>query len=227
MSNCKVMRERWRRWLKRINTDLIDVLIAKHIYQEIGRIVLANEDIQRPGDVHDWISRCYGTTAVVGVRRLTDKRTDSVSLVRLLSEIREHPDAITRESHVCRYQPRLRGAGSHWFDEFAGAGRNTLPRSVPARHLRDLRQAEHRIRRVVDTQIAHLDQENRQRKPVTFQEVHDAIDIMDRIVVSYNLLLTGSSPQPSLVPTWTHDLCRVFYQAWVKNPPPGWQHWKD
>ena len=202
MSDHKVMRARWRRWLKRVEADVIDLLIAKHIYKGVGKIVLANPVIQRPGDVHSWISRNYGTAAVIGIRRLTDIDTRSVSLARLLSDISSNAQAVTRESHVHRYnQAGLRDAGSLWFDKFAGKGTKTLPPLVPSGHLRQLQAAERRIRQLVNKQIAHLDQKNVRRKPIVFREIHDVSDMIDGMVVNYNLLLFGSSPQPSLLPT--------------------------
>lgn len=215
----KSLRQKWRRWLKRIERDVLDLVIAQHIYEGIGTIVLSNPAIQQPSDVHSWMSRNYGIATVIGIRRLTDTDPRSVSLARLLLDLAANPNAVTRESHVCRYRLDLRGAGEHWFDEFAGKGENTLPPKVPSRHLRQLTEAERRIRQLVNKRIAHLDQRNVRRKPVQFQEIHDVIRVIERTVIEYKLLLEGASPQPSLLPTWLYDWWEVFYQPWVKSPP--------
>lgn len=218
----KSMRQKWRRWLIRIETDIRDLLIAESIYDGIGKIVESNPDIQHPGDVHAWIQRNYGTAAVVGIRRLTDNRNDSISLTRLLSDIAKHSDSITRSSHVSCYRFCPRDAGEKWFDNFAGRGQITLPSKVPRSHLRELTKVAKRIRRIVDTRIAHLDQKNVSRKPLKFQDIHDAIEVIDKTTIKYKLLLNAASPQPTLLGTWQYDWESVFYQSWVKSPPQGW-----
>ena len=219
----KVMRQKWRRWLKRIERDVFDLLIARHIYEGIGAIVLDNRDIQRPGDVHSWMSRNYGTATAIGIRRQADLRSDVTSLARLLKNIADNADAVTRESHVSHYPARLRDAGDAWIDNFAGPARQALPSKIPLRHLRELRDAAGRVRQLVNKRIAHLDQKNVRRKPVTFQDIHDVIGLLDRTVVEYKLLLNAVSPQPSLLPTWNYDWWEVFYDPWIKSPPPGWR----
>jgi len=222
-SSYKTLRRKWRRWVKRIERDVLDLIIARHIYEEIGTVVRANPDIQRPSDVHSWIARNYGIATVVGIRRLTDTRSDSVSLARLLSDIASNAAAVTRESHVSHYPAHLRRAGEHWFDKFAGPGNDTLPTSVPQRRLRQLKAAERRIRQLVNKQIAHLDQKNVRRKPILFEEIHDVVTLIERTVIDYNVLLNAASPQPTLLPTWQYDWMRVFYQPWINSPPPGWR----
>lgn len=128
----KVMRQKCRRWLKRIERDVFDLLIARHIYEGIGAIVLNNRDIQRPGDVHSWMSRNYGTAIAIGIRRQADLRSDVTSLARLLKNIADNADAVTRESHVSHYSVRLRHAGDAWFDNFAGPARQALPSKIPS-----------------------------------------------------------------------------------------------
>lgn len=214
------LRQKWRRWLKRIERDVLDLIIAQHIYEGIRTIVASNADIQRPGDVYRWISRNYGTAMVVGIRRLTDRRLDSLSLVRLLKDIADHSDAITRESHVCHYSKSgRRGAGDRWFDSFAGRGKRTLPKSIPRSHLRRVKLAAERIRRLVDTRIAHLDQKNVPRKPLKFTDIHNAIRLIEQTTIQYKLLLNAVSPQPSLLPIWQYDWWELFYKPWVKSPP--------
>lgn len=214
----KVMRAKWRRWLKRIERDVYDLVIAQHIYEAIGIIVEANPAIQAPGDVHAWLSRNYGTTMVAGIRRLAVPRTDSVSLSGLLRDIADNSHAITRESHVCRYSSSgRRRAGNNWFDSFAGPGTTTLPTSVARSHLRQLKKATQRIRRFADTRIAHLDQKNVPRKPLRFDDIHNAIEVIEQTTIQYKLLLNAISP-PSLLPTWQYDWWKVFYRRWVESP---------
>ena len=101
-------------------------------------------------------------------------------------------------------------------------GRHSPPRFL-LRHLRELRDAARRVRQLVNKRIAHLDQKNVRRKPVTFQDIHDVIGLLDRTVVEYKLLLNAVSPQPSILPTWNYDWWEVFYDPWIKSPPPGWR----
>lgn len=98
--HARAKRRRWRSWLERIYRDVIYLAHSKRIYAGLGEIVRANRKIQIPSDFHDWASRNYGISTALAIRRLTDDRSDSVSLVRLLSEMARSPEVLSRASYV-------------------------------------------------------------------------------------------------------------------------------
>lgn len=55
----------------------------------------------RNGLLAHFLDQCYASNQVLAIRRLMDKRSDVVSLRRLLMDIQAHRELITREIYVC------------------------------------------------------------------------------------------------------------------------------
>ena len=210
-------RKKWRSWLKRIYNDIQFLLISKHIYDEIGNIYLTNKEIQEPADFHDWVIRNYGISSSVTIRRLTDNRRDSISLIRLLGEIRDTPDAISRRSYVRWYNANMKWIGKKRFDQLNGnKALSHLSKTIIEKDIKQIIKSAKRIRRFVDTQVAHLDQKNKKRKYPTFNELDNSIFTIERIFLKYQELLTGTSPQ-TLLPIWSYDWKTIFKTSWLKT----------
>lgn len=224
MSNQKnaQLRRKWKRWLERIEVELTELLISRHIFEGVREIVLDNKSIQSPGDVMNWMAKNYAHTTAIGIRKLMDPSRDpkkpSVSMFRLLEEIKKDHKAMTRKSHVHWYRKGIKHVGEAFFDEVAGAGAASLPSSVAKTDLKKLSQAERRIRVFVNKRVAHLDQKNTRRKAPTFGELRDVLPILEETYRKYKLLLTAHCSNP-LLPIWTYDWKEVFYRPWIENPP--------
>lgn len=204
MNSSKSIRKRWRHWLERLEPEITELQVSRHLFEEIREIIAANKKIQGPDDVHRWLFRNYAHTAAVGIRKMTDADKRSISLSRLLEEIEAHHTAVTRETCVSWYPKRIRRAGHSFFDEVAGNGRDILPASVPARDRRHLARAEKRNRIFVNKSVAHLDRRNLRRKLPKFNELHATIDLVEELFRKYKLLLAGACADP-LLPHWTSD----------------------
>jgi hypothetical protein len=61
--------------------------------------VAANPKVATPNTLHDWISFNYTHASAIGVRRMTDRDKRSISMVRVLLDIRHDAESITREWH--------------------------------------------------------------------------------------------------------------------------------
>jgi hypothetical protein len=185
------------------------------MYKEIGEIVKNNKSIQKPYDFHNWIKLNYVESTFVGIRKLMDHDKRSISLYHLLKELEANPQVITRESHLSFYSKQNKIIGNKCFDRIAGSGSNKLSKRVPQNDLKQLKNAEDKIRKIVNQKIAHLDRKNLKRKYPTFHEVVDVISLFEKIFLKYQLLLSADAPS-HMLPAWQHDWMRVFLKPWLK-----------
>ena len=86
----------WRKQIEWIRTDLIDLQASRGLIEDLQKIVAANPRLQTWNFFLDRILRWYATSTLVLVHRELHRRRDVVSLVRLLEDIRQHPDELTR-----------------------------------------------------------------------------------------------------------------------------------
>ena len=203
----------WRSWIVRIYKDASYLVVSKRTYERTGEIVRGNPAIQSPGHFHDWLSRNYGLASASGVRRLTDIRSDSVSLKRLLKEMSSNTQVLSRKSFVALYQSSMRQLGERDFDRITGGKGNAYyPKALIDDDLRQLDRAVKRIRRFVDTRLAHLDQKNKFRKLPTFDDVFAAVDLIYVLSKKYYFVLKAiEMPDPRLRGDWTD----IFEKPWI------------
>jgi AbiU2 len=205
-------RRQWRSWVERIADELQYQNVSRRTFEEVGQIVLSNPKVQQPSHFHEWLSRNYGLASAAAVRRLTDNRTDSVSLVRLLSEISQDPGVVNRKSFLSLYQKGMRNLANQKFDELTGNHKaQSLPKNRVDRDLREVRRISTRLRRFVNKRLAHLDQKSSLRTLPTFNDLHSVVKTLERIGSKYRFLLTGIETHENPLPlNWDS----IFLEPW-------------
>jgi hypothetical protein len=216
----KNLRRKWRRWLDKIGQYLRVLLTSHDVYCELRQIVLANKEIQSPALFHNWINNNYLHTVYTGVRRLSDrdKSKRAISLYRLITDIIDHPQAMSRRGYILRYPKGMRqeGIADDHFDEFANKGRNFLSKRKIKRDLKKLAIDTIIIKNYTDKWIAHLDINRKKIKRPTLKDIEDALKSVDTIFCKYYMLLTGSympTRKPSLTSNWKESL----KHPWIAN----------
>ncbi len=142
--------------------------------------------------IYRWTIRMYGVSAAIGIRRVLDSNTRTYSLLLLLQKIANNPQAITRKSYVASFPKGSRDLGEGGFDRLAGEGAIHLPKSIVEADLRELEQTRARILPDVDKLIAHKERLKfglPKHRRATFQHLHDAISLLDRMTCRYRLIL--------------------------------------
>lgn len=208
-------RRQWRAWVERINRELDYQNVSRRTFEEVGKIVLANSKVQKPSHFHEWLGRNYGLASAAAVRRLTDKRSDSISLIGLLTEISKDPNVVSRKSFVSMYQKSMRNFAHQKFDLLTRT-RNALflPKTIVDKDLKEVRGVSTRLRKFVNKRLAQLDQRNSLRKLPTFDELHSAMKTLERIGLKYRFLLTATEGhEDPLPPNWD----AVFLEPWKKG----------
>lgn len=205
--------QQWREWFQTIFEDVQGALINRTIFQEVRAMIDANPKIQKHSSFYEWMANVYADSGSMAVRRQLDPDTRSVSLARLLNDIAEHPDILSRDRFVALYRPELRGAAHHEFDREVGKGTPYIdPRAVEA-DLEALRKATADVERYGTKRVAHLDVVGPKNVP-TFGELEAAIELLRALLKKYMLLLLAVSYND---PEWIYDWKAIFREPWL--PP--------
>lgn len=186
------IRRKWRRWLERIGDDVGWLLTSHDIFEEIQRILKSNKNIQTPALLHRWIVDNYAARVSIGIRRLSDHDKRAISLYRLIKEISENPDALTRDWFASQYQKGMRqlGLADQAFNNFANKEGKTVSKYKVKRDMKRLEKDTNRIRKFANKWIAHCDINRTSLQVPTYKDVNRALSDVDRLFCKYWLLLT-------------------------------------
>jgi hypothetical protein len=216
-------RRKWRRWLEIISADLGRLLTSYDIFLAVQGAFRKNESIRRPTLVYRWITGNFAARVSIGVRRLIDRDRRTISLYRLIQDISERPDTITRQYFVARYA--LGSAideradevelGNRDYDQFAGRGRNEPAQRGLSRDTKRLRRDTDRIATFVDKWIAHHDADQRRFSVPTYAHVGEALADIDEICCRYALLLTGAG-RTTCKPVLPFDWKEPLRHPWIE-----------
>jgi hypothetical protein len=80
-----------------------------------------------------------------------------------------------------------------------------------------LTQATKKLKQFVDTQVAHSAKAGPSTLP-TFQDVDDAIDVLEKLLRRY-MWLFRSTALTTALPTWQFDWTEIFRYPWLPPPP--------
>ncbi len=192
--------------------------LHRHAWQEVGSIIDRNGGLP---DSYYWqyMRDVYAVTQSVAVRRQADQDGQVITLGRLILEISQQPENISRAFYLAmwdepRYPDRL--IGERAYREMAGSG-DYLDPAIPLADLAALVEASASVKKYVDRHLAHSD-----RRPVPttslpkLDDVHTAIDTIGDLHRRYHALLTCIGIT-QLVPVIPHDWLAVFRQPWMST----------
>jgi hypothetical protein len=204
------------RWLRRWRVIFDDIkTIAHHrdLYRQVTEIVQANPALHVVSAFYDWMQLAYATGQASAIRRLVDWDTRTISLVRLLEEIADHPEVITRRRFVGWYRGHLPARFGHGdFDRLAGAGADTIAPRLIEKDRRELLTAHRRVRLYVNKHVAHRARHPMRKLP-TFDDLDRCVDVLERLGKRYSLILRAEGT--SVVPVILGDWKRPFRVPWI------------
>jgi hypothetical protein len=235
--------QRWRRWLKRIEGEFIELLVQQqhlHALQEIWNLNVGK--LQRP-EIGRWMAQSYVAYACTTIRRLVEPPKKSppkspkkdpklcISLVILLREVQDNAALFTRD-RLRRVYTRGNRSRTEVFEcvadqVFDDVVQNSRAQSLPpARIDRDVRaisRATRSIERFVNKKIAHHERHSgRVGRPIRFDEIDGAIRVLVDYFKRYSLFVAGRWCDPRLEgDDWDirPDLKRLWPDA---ECPAGW-----
>ncbi len=205
---------RWKRWLRHVYDEIVEMALDRHVYREVQAMIAANTNLHVPSVFFDWMSRTYVADLAVAIRRQTDKDTRSISLLRLIRDVRDHPEVMSRRRFVGLYGPgRMRTLGHRDFERFAKKGSDQINPTVIHKHERELLAAERKLRRFVNKHVAHRSRFPMRHLP-TYGDLDTCLDVLERLLKEYKLLIEAAGLS-RVVPVIQYDWRRPFRVAWI------------
>jgi hypothetical protein len=163
--NSKSFLERALPELREIRDEVVDLATDRDIYWKVQHEVIQRNSrlLMIRSAFFDMLNDAYSHSAAMRVRRLVDKDNRTISLRRLLEQLREYPDLL---------------AGRVTEVELAADGA-------------ELDRATARVKDYVDQFIAHHDRSPIAGIPI-HHELNAAIDLLVRLLRKYYGVLAGS-----------------------------------
>lgn len=213
--------ERWSVWIEVIFQHITELYHDRAIWHQLRDILIENKDVPEPWFFLDWTSRLWASSMAVGIRRLSDTRSDVVSLARLIKDVEKHPGVLTRDHHRGLYrasylnQAHLLRMADESYDTLLGHGQDELTSSAISEDLIELTASARSVRHHVNKYVAHTDD---QVGPTTttYADLDHALDGAWKLYHRYSLLVTGSAPSRQ-VPVMQEDWTKPFLVAWCPN----------
>ncbi len=206
---------KWKKWLDVLRVDLHYLLLHQNIFEETQKIIKSNPAIQKPSAFFDLLGQGYAALVLLGIRRQVKIQDTSISLARLLTDISEHPNFLTRNRFVKLYE----GSVAHVFaerdfDKFAGSEKDNIDPRLVTKDLELLRETIRSCEDYTDRRLAHNDKREPDAIP-TFDDVKKTLEVLEHLVKKYALLLTATN-WITLLPTLQYDWKSVLKEKWIR-----------
>jgi hypothetical protein len=210
-----VMYRRWVRWWNVLFDDIKTIAHHRDLYRHVTAMVQANPALHVPSAFYDWMQRAYWMEQAVAIRRLVDWDWRSISLIRLIEQIADHPEVLSRHRYVAHHKSQHgKYIGHRTFDRMAGVGAKQLRRRTIRQHQRELLKAHQRLRVFVNKHVAHRNRTPMRRLP-TYAELDACVDVLEKLAKEYSLILKAEGTD--VVPTIVYDWKKPFRVAWIQE----------
>lgn len=205
----------WKGQFNVIKQQITGLALRRFIYREVTKLIQEDPRLQVRSAFYDWMRAVYVTDMTVSIRRLIDWDKRTVSFIRLIEDIKQHPDVISRRRFTHPYKNLIKQYGHRDYERFAKPGHNMLDRRVIENHRRMIVRSQKRLRRYLNTQIAHTSK-NQLRKFPTYSDLEKCLDTLESLLREYALLFE----QVAIVqaaPVIQYDWKAPFRVAWLQD----------
>jgi hypothetical protein len=207
---------KWIRWLKVVHDEIQQLVMAKDTFWEVQEMIKANKKIQKPSSFYQYLGNTYVSHSVIGMRRQLKVDSQSISLARLLTEMAETPEVVSRKYYKALYEGSVVvDFADKDFNKFAEPGAPHISKGMVLEDLKKLRDAGHKLEEYADRRVAHRDKRD-VKAPPRFKDGDAFIELLDKLYVKYHLMFHASW-MDSLMPTYQYDWKEVFREPWI--PP--------
>ena len=208
---------KWKNWLTDIiEEDVRDLVLSKHTFLEVSKIFNDNPELKPQNLFYGYLGRTYTSHMAIVVRRQVKIGKDSISFARLLQEMVDNPNVVTRKYFVGLYKNSgAKNYADSDFNKFADSGSAHIKPSLVCDDLSKLRLMAKRCEDFADKRVAHRDKRQPKELP-TYNELDDVVDFFDGLYCKYCQLLTGAGME-SLLPIIQYDWKEIFRIPWIPN----------
>ena len=210
------LRQRWLVWYERAHEDIVSLHSHQASWDELVAVVRRNPAIPEPNHILDFIADLYAPTIALGIRRQADRRSDVENLRRLIDDIANHPETLTREWYVAKYSEEMQSVGHTTFDRFAGVGQDATSEAVIRKDCEELDLAVSTVRKYVNKVYAHAANDYAKAPSVRFSDLREGLAVLERLLIRYCLLVDGSG-LTSATPTKQYNFTLPLIVPWAPN----------
>jgi hypothetical protein len=215
--------QRWRTWIHEdIRHDVVGMYFRRQMWLEINEILIANPTVGgRQSSFWAFHHENYAAAQAFAIRRQTDTRRDVCSLRRLLSEIAQSPDVLTREVYVDLLDEHQRQdelmvlrANQDW-DRSADQQGRRFDGAIAGADATELDLAADRVSTYVNEHVAHDAAAPIDAQAPTFEDLHQAVQDIGGVFQKYASVLTGA--YWALDQMITDNWRAVFREPWIAS----------
>jgi len=80
-----------------IHDEVQELLVAEHIFWDIQKLIRRNKGLRKPSAYYKYMGDAHSVLVLAGVRRQIKIDNQSISLARLLGEVRDNAQLVSRE----------------------------------------------------------------------------------------------------------------------------------
>lgn len=207
--------DRWKRWLAwigKVKDDLQSTIDDRAIFGAFNEEVRQNQEWIHRHHGHRFYSfvvRSYVARVALGIRRHVKNKEDSISLLRVLDQMRRCAPELTVDFYLQHFPGETEDAP--WmaltFRGISEDGAVASAQKIEA-DMQEIEKYTEQVERFADQVLAHLDKREF-AGDVTFNDLDSAVDKMDEVACKYIALLTGKG-YPTLEPTPQYDWKEIF-----------------
>jgi hypothetical protein len=220
---------KWRDWAKRIEDDVTSRLVyPRQLFRDFAETVNGNlKHIcdYEGGTFCKFVQQCYGSHVAMAIRSHVKCDRDSISLKRLLVQIRECANQFTYEFYLRQFpiRPNYVDWQRPTYSQFSKDGK-AVSEEIVRIDIEALETLTAQVEGFVDRSLAHLDKRGFQGT-VTFGGLDQCVDAFDDLVCKYLKLICGGGPT-TLEPTILDDWKQIFTVP-LEMRRPGRGEYKD
>ena len=194
-------KQRWKKWLRQDIVSEIRYLTKLEIVnKKLSEIFEMSESCPKKSYFYWYIRHVHSASVAAGFYRLIDIRRDVISLKKLLHEVRQAPELVSRRAYT-RLPMKARNAidqkleKQHLNEEFtkmAGSGQYVDPEIV-SRDIKRIENISKKIEKFRHKFIGHHAYNQKRHKIApTFEEAYGCVQQLTEIFKKYHLLITQS-----------------------------------
>jgi hypothetical protein len=206
--------EAWKKSLNGITDDITELVLNKYFYTELANNIQTNPKINTGNHFWNFLKENYIAAMVLGICRQVDTDERSESLLRLLNELFDDAETLTKAWYVSQYSSAPINLGAGDFERHFGS-QNFVDPSIIYSDIGKLLFATKEIKKFRHKRIAHKNKNDKLKFSLTFDSLHETINVIEAIAVKYNLLLNQTGyPDNSLLPVIQYDWEDIFNHPW-------------
>jgi hypothetical protein len=205
--------DRWARSISKVEDDLQATVNDRELFHGFRDVLVENREWieQHEGVLFcDFVVRSYVARVALGIRRQVKRHDDSISLVQILSQMKECAPQLTFDFYLEQF-PREPRNYIPWqeptFASISEDGRVASTQLISS-DIDELTRLTGQVEGWADRELAHLDRRGFIGS-VTYDDLDAAVNALDRIACKYICLLTGRGYE-TLKATIVFDWRKIF-----------------